>query len=68
MRQGPVAQGIERPPPKRQVDGSNPSGVTILLPGWFPDLITVRFMQTDGRADNSRNQKEWHDGSIADNG
>ncbi len=25
---GPVAQGIERPPPKRQVDGSNPSGVT----------------------------------------
>ena len=27
--QGSVAQGIERPPPKRQVDGSNPSGVTI---------------------------------------
>ena len=26
--QGLVAQGIERPPPKRQVDGSNPSGVT----------------------------------------
>ncbi len=25
---GSVAQGIERPPPKRQVDGSNPSGVT----------------------------------------
>lgn len=25
---GLVAQGIERPPPKRQVDGSNPSGVT----------------------------------------
>ena len=26
---GSVAQGIERPPPKRQVDGSNPSGVTM---------------------------------------
>ena len=26
-RRGLVAQGIERPPPKRQVDGSNPSGV-----------------------------------------
>lgn len=29
---GLVAQGIERPPPKRQVDGSNPSGVTRLFP------------------------------------
>ena len=28
---GLVAQGIERPPPKRQVDGSNPSGVTTFL-------------------------------------
>jgi hypothetical protein len=28
---GSVAQGIERPPPKRQVDGSNPSGVTSLI-------------------------------------
>lgn len=27
---GPVAQGIERPPPKRQVTGSNPVGVATL--------------------------------------
>jgi hypothetical protein len=33
---GPVAQGIERPPPKRQVDGSNPSGVTTSLSWRFP--------------------------------
>jgi hypothetical protein len=26
-REGPVAQGIERSPPKRQVAGSNPAGV-----------------------------------------
>ncbi len=30
---GPVAQGIERPPPKRQVTGSNPVGVTTVRAG-----------------------------------
>ncbi len=35
---GLVAQGIERPPPKRQVDGSNPSGVTRPKKGAEPPL------------------------------
>ncbi len=52
---GSVAQGIERPPPKRQVDGSNPSGVTtgvqtqLLFLRPNPDVCVVSWGMRDGR-------------------